>query len=80
MICSKCKKTVYRAFSYTDENGIWRSQECQDCAAGKVYPGMTTDEKIRSRTLRADGSVATGLEGIRLRDARRKMQSNSSRY
>jgi hypothetical protein len=75
MICSKCKKKVYRAFSYTDSDGKWHSGECESCyPLGKVN-SWSPLEKLKSRTLMPDGSVATGREGIRVRDMRRKMQS-----
>ena len=75
MICSKCKKTVYRAFSYTDNNGKWHSGECDDCyPLGKVG-SYTKEEKIRSRTLMPDGTVLTGRAGIRARDEMRRMQA-----
>lgn len=79
MICTKCKKTVYRAHSYEDSEGVWHSGECDDCAAGYYSPAWTTTEKIKSRTLRPDGSVATGLEGIKLRDLRRRSQALDNR-
>jgi hypothetical protein len=74
MICTKCKKTVYRAFSYTDSNGVWHSGECEDCYPLGSVGSYSTTEKIKSRAMRPDGTVATGREGLRLNDMRRRQQ------
>lgn len=76
MICSKCKRTVYRAFSYTDNNGVWHREECEDCyPMGKVNAAMTPTEKIRTRTLLPDGTVLSGKAGQRVVDAKRLAQA-----
>lgn len=64
MICSKCKKTAYRAFSYTGADGKWHSGECESCyPLGKVM-SYSAEEKVRTRILAPDGvTVLQGREG-----------------
>lgn len=68
MTCSKCKETVYRAFSYSDSQGNWHSGECSDCyPLGKVMTYSAAD-KVRTRVLAPDGqTVLQGREGTSLR-------------
>ena len=74
MICSKCKDTVYHATSYTDSNGVWQRVVCDKCS-GKTSRTWSTMDKIKSRSLMPDGTVLTGREGMRVKDARLRAQN-----
>lgn len=77
MKCSKCKKNVYRAFSYEDGDGKWHSGECEDCYPMSKVGSWSKIDKIKSRVRMPDGTVLQGRSGQRIIDARRKAQSKS---
>jgi len=79
MICSKCGEQVYRAFSYTDSDGKWRSGECEGCyPLGKLNGSWSKTDKIKSRVRMPDGTVISGKAGYKALDNMRRSQASSS--
>jgi len=74
--CDKCKKETPNLY-LTQGSRLWLCDTCYPFARLNSWSEL---EKLQSRSLRPDGSVAIGREGIRLTDEKLRKQEYNEKY
>lgn len=75
MICSKCNKQVYRAYTFFCGGNLIKDI-CDSCYPDGRFNGWSSKEMFESRYLAPDlKTVLTGKEGLKWRDAALKAQT-----
>lgn len=75
--CPKCGKQPAKIDS---QYGVLPCQDCQSKSLDIVKTGWSKSDLVKSRTYLPDGTVLTGMAGIRERDRRLRVQESAERY